>query len=322
VELLVVIAIIGVLIALLLPAVQAAREAARRTQCANNLKQLGLAVHNYEITQGAYPPSFGVGSGEPVDSAWSAQARLLPYIEQSSLYGSIDFAAHYSLSFTPDGVPIRTLRLPFLICPSEQYDVPRLVSGNVEHYPLNYGFNNGVWLVFDPRTGESGQGAIVPYGRLGAGAFIDGLSNTLCAAEVKAFTPYFRNSGAAGPVPPASPPAICGLGGEAKMGPSLHSNTGHTEWVDGRSHQTGFTATFTPNTKVICNGFDVDFSNRQEGTSTTVPTYAAVTSRSYHPTLVMVLLMDGSVRPIRDGIALPTWRALATRHGGESVTPP
>ena len=97
IELLVVIAIIAVLVSLLLPAVQAAREAARRTSCKNNLKQLGLALHNYADNYGTLPPSFcsdgpdGTGGGE-----WSVQARLLPFIEAANMYNAIVFEASYS----------------------------------------------------------------------------------------------------------------------------------------------------------------------------------------------------------------------------------
>src|SRR3970040_1892893 len=90
VELLVVIAIIGVLIALLLPAIQAAREAARRTQCSNNLKQIGVALHNYQSATSRFPPVTGLPLGQTFEP-WSAQARLLPYLEQVNLVNLIDW---------------------------------------------------------------------------------------------------------------------------------------------------------------------------------------------------------------------------------------
>jgi hypothetical protein len=128
---------------------------------------------------------------------------------------------------------------------------------------------------------------------------------------------YYRNAGSANPVLPATPSDVCGLGGELKT-------TGHTEWTDGKVHQTGFTAVFTPNTKVECpagSGIDVDWTNWQE-TKEPNPktTWAAVTSRSHHPTLVNVALVDGSCRPVADTIDLAVWRALSTRNGGESLT--
>jgi prepilin-type N-terminal cleavage/methylation domain-containing protein len=324
IELLVVIAVIGILLALLLPAVQAAREAARRIKCANNLHQIALAVHNYESVYGVYPATFGSDASLAVASGWSTQARILPFLEDSSLHGQIDFSKSYEVVTTSDGRPIKTLRMPLYLCPSEANDVPRMGgSGAIEHYPLTYGFNMGVWLVYDPAAKLGGQGVFIPFGRVTSGAVIDGLSNTLCAAEVKAFTPYFRNAGTAGPAPPSDPGQICALGGDAKMGENLHKNTGHTEWVDGRSHQTGFTATFPPNTAVMCGPYDVDWTNMQEGKSATVPTYAAVTARSYHAGgIVQAALMDGSVRPVHSGISLATWRGLATRNGREAVTAP
>lgn len=328
VELLVVIAIIGILIALLLPAVQSARESARQMQCRNQLKQIALAVHNYQTAMGSYPPSFCVNPQNSTDTGgmWSAQARLLPYLEQNAVFAQIDFATDYE-SAVSAGQPVKTIRPQPYLCPDEINDVLRVdAAGNPSHYPLSYAFNLGVWFVFDPSRGDNLQGAIYPNSKTRPTDFRDGLSNTLMASEVKAYTPYIRNSALATSTIPATPADLIPLasGGQAKLGPELQQNTGHTEWVDGRAHQGGFTATFAPNTKVLYETggqtYDIDFNNQQEGKSPTVRTFAAVTSRSHHPGVVNSALMDGSVRSYHESIELAVWRALATRAGGEPKT--
>lgn len=316
VELLVVIAIIGILIALLLPAVQAAREAARRSHCTNNLKQIGVGLHVFENTQRAFPSSFGGSQG----TDWSAQARILPYLEQVALHDSIDFNQPYSAATLPDGSPLATFRVPTYLCPSEPNDEVRLSSGNPVHYPLNYAMNLGTWFVYRPTNRQGGEGAFQPYRRLKPRDFVDGLSNTLAVAEVKTYTPYFRNAAHDPPTLPAVPSDVCTLGGDFK------SSSGHTEWVDGRTHQTGFTTVFTPNTRVPCvqggQEYDVDWTNQQEGKSPTAPTFAAVTARSHHPGIVNALLVDGSVRAIAETVELSVWQALSTRAGREVVELP
>lgn len=316
VELLVVIAVIGILIALLLPAIQAAREAARRSACVNNLKQIGLALHNFENVNRAFPPSYGGHLG----TDWSAQALLLPYLEQGNLYDNIDFRQSYDSVLLPDGVRLSGHRVPVYVCPSEIQAEPRLQNGQPVHFPINYGVNLGVWFVYDPVTQRSGDGAFRPYRSTTPAEFVDGLSQTLAAAEVKAYTPYYRNAGLTPPPQDLTDPAaICTLGGDFK------TNSGHTEWVDGRAHQTGITAMFPPNTRVLCTlggvAYDVDWNNQQEGKSATVPTYAAVTARSYHTGVVNTLLMDGSVRNVSNTVAIGVWRAMATRAGNEVVSP-
>ena len=151
--------------------------------------------------------------------------------------------------------------------------------------------------------------------------FGDGSSNTLAAAEVKTFTPYFRNTSDPGPAVPAGPDAVAALapGAQMKFGPNLNNNTGHTEWCDGRVHHSGITTVFTPNTVVPyvhADGrtYDVDYNARQEGKSVSQPTYAAVTARSYHAGLVNVVLMDGAVKSVGDEVDLAVWRAAGTRQ--------
>lgn len=312
VELLVVIAIIGILIALLLPAVQAARESARRTSCTNNLRQIGVALQNFHHVHKRLPASWNRGG--TTNDGWSAQAVILPYLEQDGLYDQINF----SLSYNSYG-ELKATRIETYICPSEFNDTVRMKNGKPDHYPINYGVNCGPWFVWDPVDKLDGDGAFYPESKLTFADFYDGTSNTLALAEVKAYNPYYRNAGLDA-MTLQNPPTVtdvCTLGGEFK------TNSGHTEWVDGRVHQTGFTTTFTPNTRVICVGpdgkeYDVDWNNMQEGKSTTIPTYAAVTARSYHVHGVNVVMMDGSVHFVDDSIEPVVWQALSTRNGGET----
>ena len=107
------------------------------------------------------------------------------------------------------------------------------------------------------------------------------------------------------------------------LGGTFQTNTGHTEWEDGRSVDSGFTTTFAPNTIVSANVsgvyYDIDWSNELEGKSTTVPTYSAITARSYHGGGVNASLMDGSVHWYADLINIGVWQALSTRAGGELI---
>ena len=145
----------------------------------------------------------------------------------------------------------------------------------------------------------------------------DGTSNTIAFSEVKAYTPYLRDGSAGTATVPGSN-AISGLGG------SFKSSTGHTEWVDGRIHQAGFTTVFTPNTVVphVDGGttYDVDYTScREEKTGCTGPTYAAVTSRSHHVGMVHSLLADGAVKAISDNIDAGTWAKLGARDDGQEL---
>lgn len=313
VELLVVIAIIGILVGLLLPAVQAAREAARKMSCQNNLKQLGLALHNHESVRKQLPP---LGDYQSNGNAvyWSMQTRLLPYAEQSNLQNLIDYSR--PISQQPQ---VAKIRVPFLICPSEINDRERPDGPTFVHYPLSYAGNAGEWLIMQPPQGK-GSGVFLVNQALRLSAINDGTSNTLAMSEVKAFTPYLRDGGnpSAAVTVPQSPSQVAAFGGEFK------SDSGHTEWVDARIHQTGFTTTFSPNQTVPyqLNGitYDIDFNSMREGRSSVMLTYAVVTSRSYHSGGVNSLLMDGSVRFIAQTIEQGLWRALGTRSSGEVLS--
>jgi len=309
IELLVVIAIIAILISLLLPAVQQAREAARRTQCKNNLKQLGLALHNYHDSFSVFPPGGTYQFNLVQSGGWSLIARLLPYVDQANLQNLIDFSRSYDVQPT-----VTATRVSLLLCPSEIRD-ETYVSGTQTFYPTNYAANYGEWFVWDPTTNKIGTGAFGPNSRTSMRDFTDGSSQSLAISEVKAFQYYLRDIGG-NPTLPISPNDLTSLGGTLR-------SSGHAEWVDARGNQTGFTTTFGPNSKAPHNDSgtmrDIDFTSSREGVSTTIPTYAALTSRSFHPGQVHSLLVDGAVRSISSNIDLATWRAMGTRSGGEIV---
>jgi prepilin-type N-terminal cleavage/methylation domain-containing protein len=324
VELLVVIAIIGVLVSLLLPAIQASREAARRTQCQNNLKQIVVAVQNFEGARGAYPPSFEAPPGSLVTGtagSWSIHGRILPYMEDSSTYELVDLDVSWEAQ-KASGIP--AMRVSAYLCPSEMNDFVRYLSGAPAAFPHNYGYNLGSWFVYDAATGRAGDGAFAVNGGIRGRHVSDGLSRTLCAAEVKAYTGYFMRGATPSETPPASVAELLTLtpGALFRLGPRTNDNAGHTEWCEGRAHQSGVTSVFPPNTDVAYTHtdgrtYDVDYSSRMEATNLSAPTYAALTARSHHPGLVNAALLDGSVRTIADGLDPLVWKALCTRRGDE-----
>jgi prepilin-type N-terminal cleavage/methylation domain-containing protein len=326
VELLVVVAIIGILIGMLLPAVQMVREAARRTSCLNNIRQVVLAAHNYESAFQHFPPSFEIEVGSVLtgnNGSWSVHGRLLPFCEQSNSYKAVDLNVAWDAQLDT-GVPM--LRIPMYQCASEVNDRVRNDSlGNPKVYPQNYGFNFGTWLVYDPVNGRRGDGVFYVNSKTRFGGVTDGASQTLCVAEVKAYTSYIRNTQDPGSEPPDSPGVFSRFTGQLKLGPGLEENTGHTEWCDGRVHHSGFTTAFTPNTKVLYQRegrtYDIDFNSVQEGKRSDQASYAAVTSRSYHSGgMVNVGLMDGATRTVSEKIELQVWRNLGTISGGEIVS--
>jgi prepilin-type N-terminal cleavage/methylation domain-containing protein len=347
VELLVVMSIISVLVAMLLPAVNSAREAARRSSCGNNSRQVALATLNFESAYSYFPPTRTLAWNATTGKAqsggsWSTLARILPYMEEGAVYKAINFAASPGSFTLPNGVVLQTVRISSYICPSEQNDTLALDTAvspaTPSSYPANYAFNLGTWLTYDPVANTGGNGAFFCNAQLTPGSFSDGASKTLMTSEVKAFQPYITLGGytdanmPALPAPgttgatPAGLLATLSFPGTAsfRLGQSLQQNTGHDEWGDGRTPQVGFTTTFTPNTAVPYtytdgNVYDIDFDNQNEGTSQTNPTFGPVTSRSYHVGGVNVTYMDGSVHFVPNLVDLATWQALSTRAGGEII---
>lgn len=319
VELLVVIAIIGILVGLLLPAIQAAREAARRIQCANNLKQIGLALHMHMDVKKGLPANGNYlwnGSSITTTNAWSGMSRILPHIEQENLFRAIDFSIGYSAQ-----PGISSKRVSTFMCPSEINDKgygTDAVYGN-KYWPINYAMNSGTWQVMTSKSSgmQYGDGAFGPNRTYRPADFVDGLSNTLAVAEVKAFTNRVSGANNSSVFAPAlAPPASLASLSLASFNPNSFT---HVEWVDGKVHETGFTTTFTPNTRVLLasggNNYDVDVVLATE--SSPGDTYAAVTSRSFHAAGVNALLLDGSVQFVSNSVNLSVWRAYGTRAGGE-----
>jgi len=320
IELLVVISIIAILIALLLPAVQQAREAARRTQCKNNLKQIGLALHNYLDVYSVFPPSFvsDISTKNTQGGEWSVHARLLPYLEQANLYAQADLSLSYE---DPANLGIAQQRVAAFLCPSDVNDKARLdANGVANNYPVSYGFNGGTWFVWDNATRQGGDGAFHPNSKFGTQHFTDGTSNTICFSEVKAFSPYNRDGNTGTntiPVHFGEVDALVAAGGSNK------ADSGHTEWVDGRIHQTGFTTTLTPNSIVTIPGgvrpLEGDYTSCREDKTCSGSTYAAVTSRSWHTSIVQTLLMDGSTHSISENVDRSIWRNLGARNDGNVI---
>lgn len=314
IELMVVIAIIAILIALLLPAVQQAREAARRTQCKNNLKQFGLAIHNYAESFATFPPACVLPLSAVSDS-FSVHARILPYVDEASLHSLINFSLSYKVQ------PLVTqTRVEMFLCPSDVND-QAATTGGLTYYPSSYAVSFGTWFAWNPTTGATGDGAFGVNSRFRTADFIDGLSNTIGVAEVKTYHALLHDGGspnAPNVPPPPTPAAAIAYGGTFDPG------LAHTQWVNGMMVQTGMTTTFPPNTAAIfTNGstrVDVDFMSTRLGTSATNLSYGTMTARSYHSGTAEILLMDGSVRTASNNIDQGIWRALGTRANGEVIT--
>jgi prepilin-type N-terminal cleavage/methylation domain-containing protein len=323
IELLVVIAIIGVLIALLLPAVQSAREAARRIQCTNNLKQIGLAIHNYVESRGSLP----LGQGPELNGmyfGWSSLAMMLPFLEQSPLYSSINFnITGGSAPGTPENLTAQNAHINAFLCPS---DVDRLTSPSGHN---NYVGNTGAG---PDSNGARPSGVICGSKMYLTGPYFestvirlqditDGLSQTVAFSEcVKGIGLYNNGQAPDNMNPPGSvlrfgtlPAAaeqvyiICYASNPSAPGARLAGlySVG-SFWHIGTTNATRYNHVMPPNTWSCA-----EKNSDSDG---------AHTAASRHPGIVNTLLADGSVRSVKGSVNRFVWRALATRAGGEAVS--
>jgi len=328
IELLVVIAIIAVLISLLLPAVQSAREAARRTQCINNLKQIGLGLHNYHSSVGAFPMGNAKAYSDPgVQTTWgtfSAQAMMLPYIEQTPLYNAANFnwTVWYGMGAALNSTIWNTKVAAFL-CPSD---------GNAGKDHLN-SYHGSVGTTTNPWESRTTGIFASQNTAYAIGDITDGTSNTI--AFVEALTGDFgrfdnpkRNMTALGSGMAANfqqidvrtqPAALKATAQFCATSIQKNPNNGGSnrgqKWQTGSPGLTLTSIVLTPNStnypfsacRLDCNGCGADFGHLF-GIS------------SNHPGGVNVLMADGSVKFIKSSVNEQTWWALGTRDGGETIS--
>jgi prepilin-type N-terminal cleavage/methylation domain-containing protein/prepilin-type processing-associated H-X9-DG protein len=300
IELLVVIAIIGVLIGLLLPAVQKVRESANRLSCSNNLKQIGLAAHNYHDSFRQLP------TGQTVGTRFSALSRMLPYIEQDNVYNLIDFN---SIDFAPvNQVPISS-HISIFRCPSDVSESPLPELGGA----INYMANKGSGIVWQDNTGPNANmpkpnGVFYYDSHVKFADIRDGLSNTAFFSErllgdgsnsiVSPIEDVFLDTNS--PSTPDEAMQMCDALDITDLANQFPFFMG-APWADG---QHTYLHASLPNTR-SCGFLYV--------------LRAVMPPSSRHPGGVNLLMGDGSVHFIQNQIDLPTWRAMGSRNGGEIV---
>jgi prepilin-type N-terminal cleavage/methylation domain-containing protein/prepilin-type processing-associated H-X9-DG protein len=337
IELLVVIAIIAILIGLLLPAVQKVREAAARTKCINNLKQLGLAMHNYESTHQKFPAAF-LGNSNPAlyptppyfdyFFSWSALAQLNPYLEQTNIYNNMDLSqpiydplSGFNITTANQFAVQQVIKL--FLCPSDlgkpvatnaatDYGVPVIGPTNYA-VCLGSGTTNGGAPFGSPLNSD---GMFMGLQGLRVADVTDGLSNTACMSESLLGQGPESYSGSTPPAPadPRYVYAYVGFGTPISQANCAAATTWNGSqrrgfmWASGEMRCASYNHYYTPNSQSYdCVNNDL----------TTITAFAWRGARSRHPGGVNLLLGDGSVRFVVNAVDPATWTALSTRAGGE-----
>ncbi len=317
VELLVVIAIIGILVALLLPAIQAAREAARRTQCTNQIKQVATAMHNYHDTYKKLPAYQYHVSGVNSWQGHGPFTMILPYMEQQPLYDQVDFTRAWDHGNNQN---VRRTHLEVLTCPSD------LEYPNPTYGGTNYAFCGGARRDFYSTGGPiPSSGMFLRRRESKLGDVLDGTSNTVMIGEILkgddangTLSPKrdYTNSLSlpTDEFPTAAEIETAGIACDSTATGWQQSNAGR-DWIASFPGQVAFNTIAPPNWQHItcCSGGGFGYACDRNG---------IVPARSLHPGGVLIALGDASTRFVPDSVELVVWERMGARADGEAVDLP